>query len=293
MKGILLAGGKGTRLYPSTVAVSKQLLPIYDKPMIFYSLSTLMLSGIRDILLISTPTDLPVYEKLLGDGSAYGISLTYKVQENPNGLAEAFILGEEFINGSPCALMLGDNIFYGTEFPKTLRSAAQTESGAVIFGCPVANPSDFGIVEFDRDGNVISIEEKPKVPKSNLAVPGIYFYDKDVVDIAKNVKPSARGELEITSVNEEYMRRGLLKVIRLGRGIAWLDTGTYSNMIRASTFVESIESRQGLQIACLEEIAYEMGFIGLEKVRLAGEKYKSSDYGQYLLKLAAQYEKQN
>jgi glucose-1-phosphate thymidylyltransferase len=288
MKGIILAGGKGTRLSPATLAISKQLIPIFDKPMIYYPLSMLMLANIRDILVISTPEHIPLFQKLLKDGSHIGLKISYKVQEEPRGLAEAFILGEEFIAGDKCSLILGDNIFYGTQFPKTLRKAAELEEGAVIFGYPVGDPENFGIVEFDGDGNVLSIEEKPKAPKSNYAVPGLYFYDGDVVEIAKRVKPSKRGELEITAVNNEYLKRGKLKVELLGRGIAWLDTGTFSNMTLAATFVESIQKRQGLYISCLEEIAYNMGYIDREALRRLGEEYSASEYGRYLLKIAAQ-----
>ncbi|KYZ76431.1 glucose-1-phosphate thymidylyltransferase [Anaerosporomusa subterranea] len=285
MKGIILAGGSGTRLYPITKSVSKQLLPVYDKPMLYYPLSVLMLSGIREILIISTPSDLPKMEHLLGDGSALGLSLSYKVQMAPNGLAEAFILGEEFIKDDKVALILGDNIFYGQGFKQTLQKAAGTDSGATIFGYYVNNPEQYGVAEFDKQGNVISLEEKPFVPKSNYAIPGLYFYDNNVVDIAKNVRPSYRGELEITDVNKEYLKMRKLKVELLGRGIAWLDTGTHEALLQASNFVEVIEKRQGLKIACLEEIAYRMGYIDTEQVEKLAVPLSKNQYGQYLMNL--------
>ena len=285
MKGIILAGGKGTRLYPMTLATSKQLLPIYDKPMIYYPLSVLLLAGIKDVLIISTPEDLPSYEKLLGDGSNYGIKLSYKVQEKPRGLADAFILGEEFIGKDKVCLILGDNVFYGGGITLALEEAKNQKEGATIFGYPVMNPTAFGVVEFDDDGNVLSIEEKPEHPKSNYAVPGLYFYDNDVVEIAKNVKPSARGEIEITSINNEYLKCKKLKVSLLGRGMAWLDTGTPKNMQRASSFVEAVQSQQGFYVACLEEIAYREGFITLDELKARGEALKMSEYGKYILSI--------
>ena len=286
MKGIVLAGGSGTRLYPITKAVSKQLLPLYDKPMIYYPISVLMLAGIKEILIISTPRDLPMYEELLGDGSDLGIKFEYAVQENPNGLAEAFIVGEDFIGDDNVALILGDNVFHGHRFTEILEKAAQIEEGAIVFGYYTNNPEAFGVVEFDDDGNVLSVEEKPENPKSNYIVPGLYFYDNNVIEIAKNVKPSERGELEITSVNEEYLNRGLLKVELLGRGMAWLDTGTHDGLLDASNFIETIQKRQSLYIACLEEIAYLKGYIDREKVLELAEGLKKTDYGQYLFKLA-------
>ena len=285
MKGIILAGGSGTRLYPITKVVSKQLLPIYDKPMIYYPLSTLMLAGIRDILIISTVHDLPNFQKLLGDGSDYGIQLTYAVQDAPNGLAEAFIIGERFVGKDNVALILGDNIFHARNFSSVLKEAANLESGAVVFGYPVKNPKQFGIVEFDKDGKVLSIEEKPENPKSNFAVPGLYFYDNKVIEIAKNVKPSARGELEITAVNNEYLRRGELKVRELGRGVAGLDTGTYDGMKEATDFVAIMQKRQGYYVSSIEEIAYRRGYINKQQLYRLAEPLRKTEYGQYLLRV--------
>ena len=286
MKGIILAGGKGTSLYPMTKAVSKQLLPIYDKPMIYYPLSILMLAGIREILIISTPEDTPVYEKLLGDGKRIGISLSYKVQEQPRGLAEAFILGEEFIGEDSVCLILGDNVFYGLDMTRTLRDAMARNEGATIFGYPVKDPRSFGVVEFDQEGRVLSIEEKPEKPKSNYAVPGLYFYDHRVVKIAKQVQPSRRGELEITAVNNAYLALGQLRVCLLGRGMAWLDTGTPEGMLKAAEFVEAVQDRQGFYVSCIEEIAWRRGFITREQLRALGEELRMTDYGQYLISLA-------
>ena len=286
MKGIILAGGSGTRLYPITKAVSKQLLPLYDKPMIYYPLSVLMLAGIKEILIISTPKDLPLYKSLLGDGSDFGIEFTYKEQENPNGLAEAFIIGEDFIGDDNVCLILGDNVFHGHRFTEILEKATKLEEGAIIFGYYTNNPESFGVVEFDEDGNVLSIEEKPENPKSNYIVPGLYFYDNNVIEIAKNVKPSQRGELEITSINEEYLKRNKLKVELLGRGMAWLDTGTHDGLLEAGTFIETVQKRQSLYIACLEEIAYNKGYIKKEKLLKLAEPLKKTDYGQYLINLA-------
>ena len=288
MKGIILAGGKGTRLYPMTKVVSKQLLPIYDKPLIYYSLSILMLASIQEVLIISTPEDSPLYERLLGDGSRLGMKFSYKVQDTPRGLADAFILGAEFIGDDSVCLILGDNVFFGQDMTRMLRKAMENKTGATIFGYPVKDARSFGVVEFDKHHKVISIEEKPQNPKSNYAVPGLYFYDNRVVEIAKNVKSSPRGEIEITAINNAYLAMGELNVTLLGRGMAWLDTGTPSNMLKAAEFVEAVQDRQGFYVSCIEEIAWRRGFITTKQLAALGEELKMTDYGQYLLTIAGE-----
>ena len=288
MKGIVLAGGAGTRLYPATLGVSKQLLPVYDKPMVYYPLSTLMLAGIREVLLISTPDDAPSFQRLLGDGSRFGIDLRYAVQQRPEGIAQAFLIARDWLAGSACALALGDNIFFGDRLSEILRDAASRTDGATVFGYWVSDPERYGVVEFDADGNAESIEEKPKAPRSNWAVTGLYFYDRHVVDVAASLKPSARGELEITDVNRAYLTRGTLRVERLGRGYAWLDTGTHEALLQAHNFIQAVQERQGLMVACLEEIAFRMGTLGREELLRSAHGMEKSAYGRYLVRIAGE-----
>lgn len=290
-KGIILAGGSGTRLWPLTIAVSKQLMPVYDKPMIYYPISTLMLAGIKDILIITTPEDQAAFIKLLGDGSQWGIKLSYAVQPNPDGLAQAFIIGEDFINGEGCALVLGDNIFYGSGLVSLLQHASSLENGAVVFGYPVNDPERYGVVSFDKNGKATSLEEKPKNPKSNWAVPGLYFYDHNVVELTKKLAPSQRGELEITDLNKEYLQRGNLNVVTIGRGYAWFDTGTHSSLLNASNYVEMIQERQGTMISCIEEIAWRMKYITSAELRVQAKKYEKNNYGKYLSRILKLEEK--